>query len=107
MLLDPEHDIDLRPDGCVHPRVGLVPHVPDELLEGDISTLPQVSEVEPENAGVGPHGRVVKPVPEPQISKCESEARGAKMIEVHKHEHNTPGDDEVKVNAHQELSFNG
>ena len=34
MLLDPEDDVDLRPDGCVRPRVGQ-PHVPGELLEED------------------------------------------------------------------------
>ena len=34
VLLDPEDDADLRPDGCVRPRVGQ-PHVPGELLEED------------------------------------------------------------------------
>ena len=83
------------------------------LDPGAAVASPQVSDVEPEDVGVGPHGGDVKPVPEPQISKCESEVeigvkRGhQKEADAHQELYAPEGDDHVKgedeEGAHQEL----
>ena len=80
---------------------------------GAVVASPQVSDVEPEDAGVGPHGGDVKPVPEPQSSVGESEVeigvkRGhQKEADAHQELYAPEGDGHViggvVKGAHQEL----
>ena len=96
----------------------LVPLDPGDYVDisdgaGAVVASPQVSDVEPEDAGVGPHGGDVKPVPEPQSSVGESEVeigvkRGhQKEADAHQELYALEGDDHVKgedeEGAHQEL----
>ena len=96
----------------------LVPLDPGDYVDisdgaGAVVASPQVSEVEPEDAGVGPHGGDVRADPEPQSSVGESEVeigvkRGhQKEADAHQELYAPEGDDHVKgedeEGAHQEL----